>query len=51
MVEDALSEEILLGHVKLGDRVLATADENGGLRFLRLEEAAEEPVAQPNMDA
>ena len=51
MVEDALSEEILLGHVKLGDRVLATADENGGLRFQRLVEAAEEPVAQPNMDA
>ena len=50
MVEDALSEEILLGHVKLGDRVTATAAD-GELRFTRAEAPeAESVVAQSNID-
>ena len=51
MVEDALSEEILLGHIKLGDRVVAAAAE-GELRFTRVEpdEAAVPEAVQPNMD-
>ncbi len=32
MVEDALSEEILLGHIHLGDRVLGTV-RDGALAF------------------
>ena len=32
MVEDALSEEILTGHIQLGDKVMATA-EDGKLKF------------------
>ena len=51
LVEDALSEEILLGHIQLGDRVLATAVD-GELRFTKLETAEpEEPeLVQPKMD-
>ena len=38
MVEDALSEEILTGHIKLGDRVRATAKD---------EKLSFDPVALP----
>ena len=38
MVEDSLSEEILLGNIKLGDKVTAT-EENGELKF--------QPVKRP----
>jgi len=54
MVEDALSEEILLGHVKLGDRVLATV-KDGELAFQTVCEITDMeqemlPAAQPNID-
>ena len=55
MVEDALSEEILMGHVKLGDKVLATV-KDGELAFETVSEIAEadetelQPEAQPKMD-
>ncbi|MGI6239427.1 MAG: ATP-dependent Clp protease ATP-binding subunit [Christensenellales bacterium] len=41
MVEDALSEEILLGEIKLGDRVRGFL-ENGELRFASIPEQIEE---------
>ncbi len=43
MVEDALSEEILMGNIKLGDHVLATAMD-GQLQFRRIEVEADEPA-------
>ncbi|HIU34099.1 MAG TPA: ATP-dependent Clp protease ATP-binding subunit, partial [Candidatus Pullichristensenella excrementigallinarum] len=49
MVEDALSEEILNGHIRLGDRVRATR-EGEQLKFEVLEGAREPIVAQPNSD-
>ena len=49
MVEDALSEEILLGHIKLGDRVRAYS-ENGELRFQPIAEELEERKAVPAVD-
>ena len=54
MIEDALSEEILLGHVSLGDRVLAT-EKDGELVFetigpLPEEDVVLQPSGQPNMD-
>ena len=54
MVEDALSEEILLGHVSLGDHVLATAQE-GEIVFKPLDALSDEepelaPAGQPNSD-
>ena len=52
MVEDALSEEILLGHIRLGDRVRVVAD-GEQLTFLPVVEAAEQELVcagQPNMD-
>ncbi len=49
MVEDALSEEILLGHIKLGDRVRAYS-ENGELRFQPIAEELEERKAIPAVD-
>ena len=54
MVEDALSEEILLGHISLGDRVLAT-ERDGELVFttigtIQSGEAELIPAGQPNND-
>ena len=50
MVEDALSEEILMGNIKLGDHVLATAVD-GQLQFSRIEVETAEPVPdQPKID-
>ncbi len=49
MVEDALSEEILNGHIRLGDRVRATR-EGEQLKFEVLEGAREPVAAQPNSD-
>ena len=49
MVEDALSEEILNGHIRLGDRVRATR-EGEQLKFEVLDGAREPVVAQPNSD-
>ena len=46
MVEDALSEEILNGKIKLGDRVSMTA-KDGQLVFTPLAKADELPPAQP----
>ena len=46
MVEDSLSEEILLGHIKLGDRVRAYS-ENGELKFTPIEMELEELKAIP----
>ena len=46
MVEDALSEEILDGKVKLGDRVLMKA-EDGKLVFTPLPREKEPSSAQP----
>lgn len=49
MVEDALSEEILMGHIKLGDRVFGTAkDEKLAFEPMPAIEAAELlPAGQP----
>ena len=49
MVEDALSEEILNGHIRLGDRVRATR-EGEQLKFEVLDGAREPVAAQPNSD-
>ena len=54
MIEDALSEEILLGHVSLGDRVLAS-ERDGELAFTTvgvISSGEEEllPAGQPNSD-
>ena len=54
MIEDALSEEILLGHVSLGDRVLATV-KDGELTFetiapLPEDDADFQPAGQLKMD-
>ncbi len=46
MVEDSLSEEILLGHIKLGDRVRAYTD-NDELKFKPIEAELEELKAIP----
>ncbi len=46
MVEDSLSEEILLGNIKLGDRVRAYS-ENGELKFTPIEMELEELKAIP----
>ena len=55
MIEDALSEEILMGNVRLGDRVHAT-DRDGEIAFETIGTipagGAEElmPAGQPNID-
>lgn len=54
MIEDALSEEILLGNIKLGDRVLATV-KDGEMAFetigtIEQSETELMPVGQPNND-
>ncbi len=54
MIEDALSEEILLGNIKLGDKVLATV-RNGEMAFdtigtIGSGEAELLPAGQPNSD-
>jgi ATP-dependent Clp protease ATP-binding subunit ClpC len=49
MVEDSLSEEILLGHIKLGDRVRAYS-ENGVLKFVPILEELEELKAVPAVE-
>ena len=49
MVEDSLSEEILLGHIKLGDRVRAYS-ENGVLKFVPILEELEELKAIPAVE-
>ena len=51
MVEDALSEEILLGNIRLGDRVRVTAD-GDHLAFKPIEKEELELLVsgQPNSD-
>ncbi len=48
MVEDALSEEILMGNIRLGDKVMAT-EEDGKLKFTAVSRE-EEPAAALSAD-